>query len=82
MSKVVVTKAVENEKLGWFKVFPDIQDHLGEVQPQRHQGVGQEQGLPQRVNFWKNCIKMGRSGLFRMTRMATSRFLLPTSGGS
>ena len=27
----------------------DSQDHLGEVQHQRHQGVGQEQGLPQRV---------------------------------
>ena len=32
MSKVVETKAVENEKLGWFKVFPDLQDHLGQVQ--------------------------------------------------
>ena len=27
----------------------DNHDHLGEVQHQRHQGVGQEQGLPQRV---------------------------------
>ena len=33
-------------------MFADSQDHLGEVQPQRHQGVGQEQGLPQRVHFW------------------------------
>ena len=31
----------------------DSQDHLGEVQHQRHQGVGQEQGLPQRANLWK-----------------------------
>ena len=43
-------------------MFPDSQDHLGEVQHQRHQGVGQEQGLPQGVNFWKNCIYKGCSG--------------------
>ena len=54
-------------------MFPDSQDHLGEVQPQRHQGVGQEQGLSQRVNFWKNCIIMGCSGLFRMITIAISR---------
>ena len=30
-----------------------VQDHLGEDQHQIHQGVGQEQGLPQRVNFCK-----------------------------
>ena len=52
--KVAEAKYVQHVKLGWFKFFPDIQDHLGEVQPQRHQGVGQEQGLPQRENFWKN----------------------------
>ena len=50
LGKVVVTKAVENEKLGWFKVFPDLQDHLGQVQGQfqcqRQPGVGQEQGQP------------------------------------
>ena len=71
--KVVEAKVVQHVKLGWFQVFPDIQDHLGEVQPQRHQGVGQEQGLPQRVNFWKNCINRGCSGLFRMIIMAISR---------
>ena len=54
--KVVEAKVVQHVKLGWFKVFPDVQDHLGEVQPQRHQGVGQEQGLPQRVNFWKITV--------------------------
>ena len=59
--KVVEAKVVQHVKLGWFQVFPDIQDHLGEVQPQRHQGVGQEQGLPQRVNFWENCISKGCS---------------------
>ena len=61
--KVVEAKVVQHVKLGWFKVFPDIQDHLGEVQPQRHQSVGQEQGLPQRVNFLKNCINKGRLSL-------------------
>ena len=46
--KVVLAKVVQHVKLGWFKVFPDIQDHLAEVQRQRHQGVGQEQGHPQK----------------------------------
>ena len=54
-------------------MFPDNQDHLSEVQPQRPQGVGQDQGLPQRVNFWKNCINRGCLGLFRMIIMAISR---------
>ena len=40
-------------------MFLESQDHLGEVQHQRHQGVGQEQGLSQGVNFWKNCIDKG-----------------------
>ena len=71
--KVVEAKVVQHVKLGWFKVFLDIQDHLGEVQPKRHQGVGQEQGLHQRVNFWKHCIDKGCSGLFRMIMVAISR---------
>ena len=58
----------------------DSQDHLGEVQPQRPQGVGQEQGLPQRVNFWKIALKRGCSGLFRMIIMATSRYLMDSQG--
>ena len=37
-------------------MFTDSQDHLGEVQPQKHQGVGQEKGLPQRVNFGKIAL--------------------------
>ena len=49
--KVVLAKVVQHVKLGWFKVFPDIQDHLAEVQRQRHQGVGQEQGHPQGLIF-------------------------------
>ena len=49
-------------------MFLDSQDHLGEVQPQRPQGVGQEQGLPQTVNFGKHCIKLGCSGLFRIVQ--------------
>ena len=46
-------RIVQDEHNGHFKVFPDSQDHLGEDQHLRHQGVGQEQGLPQRVNFCK-----------------------------
>ena len=37
--------------IGFLKVFPDSQDLLVEVQHQRHQGVGQEQRLPQGVKF-------------------------------
>ena len=59
--------------IGYLKVFPDSQDLLVEVQHQRHQGVRQEQGLRQRVNFWKNCINKSCSGLFRMIIMAISR---------
>ena len=44
---------VQDDYNGHFKVFLDSQDHLGEDQHLRHQGVGQEQGLPQRVSFWK-----------------------------
>ena len=73
LGKVVETKLVQHVKLGWFKVFPDIQDHLGEFQPLRHQGVGQEQGLPQWVNFWENCINNSCLGLFRMIIMAILR---------
>ena len=40
-------------------MFSDSQDHLAEVQPQRYQGAGQEQGLPQRVKLWKNSIDKG-----------------------
>ena len=37
---------VQDDHNGHIKMFPDSQDHLGEVQPQRHQGVGREQVLP------------------------------------
>ena len=47
---------------GNFKVFLASQYHLGEVQLQRHPGVGQEQEHPQKVIFWKNCINKGCSG--------------------
>ena len=66
---------VQDDCNGHFKVCPDSQDNLGEVQPLRHQGVGQDQGLPQRVNFLKSCIYRGYSGLFRMIIMAISRCL-------
>ena len=45
--KVVEAKVVQHVKLGWFQVFPDIQDHLGQAQGHRQPGVGQEQGRPQ-----------------------------------
>ena len=53
--KYVETKDVKHVKLGWFQVFPDIQDHLGQVQGHRQQGVGREQGRPQESIFWESC---------------------------
>ena len=52
-------RIVQDAYNGHFKVCLDSQDHLGEVQHQRHQGVGQEQGLPQRVNFCKKNALLG-----------------------
>ena len=37
---VVEPKVVQHVKLGWFRVFPDFQDHLGQVQGHRQPGVG------------------------------------------
>ena len=42
--KVVEGKVVKDDQLGWFKVFLDIQDHLGQAQGHRQPGVGGEQG--------------------------------------
>ena len=44
--KVVEAKVVQHVKLGWFQIFPDIQDHLGQAKGQRQLGVGREQGRP------------------------------------
>ena len=38
--KVVEAKVVQHVKLGWLKLFPDLQDDLGQVQGHRKQGVG------------------------------------------
>ena len=54
--KVVEAKVVQHVKLGWFQVFPDIQDHLGQAQGHRQTGVGREQGRPQGLNFWESCL--------------------------
>ena len=60
MGKVVLSKAIGNEKLGWFKVFPDLQDHLGQVQGkvqnQIQPGVGQEQGQPKGLISGQSCV--------------------------
>ena len=53
--KVVETRVVQHVKLGWFKVFPDIQDHLGQAQGHRQPGVGQEQGRPQGLISGQSC---------------------------
>ena len=53
--KVVETRVVQHVTVGWFKVFPDIQDHLGQAQGYRQPGVGREQGRPQGLIFGQSC---------------------------
>ena len=59
--KVVEVKIVQHVKLGWFKIFPDIQDHLGQVQGHRQPGVGREQGRPQGLISGQSCCNKGCS---------------------
>ena len=54
--------------MGWFKVFPDLQDHLGQVQGkvqdrQRQPGVGQEQRQPKQLISGQNCKNKSCWGL-------------------
>ena len=53
--KVVEAKVVKHVQLGWFRIFPDLKDHLGEVQGHRQPGVGGEQRRPQGMIFWESC---------------------------
>ena len=46
--KIAVLRVLEDDYISRLKVFFDSQDHLAEVLHQRHQGVGQEQGHPQK----------------------------------
>ena len=59
-AKNVSAKAVGNKELGWFKVFPVLQDYLGQVpgqvQLQRQPGVGREQGQPKVFISGQSCI--------------------------
>ena len=52
---VVEPKVVQHVKLGWFRVFPDLQDHLGQVQGHRQPGVGREQERPQGLISGQSC---------------------------
>ena len=53
---IIMANCDQDDHNGHIKRFPNSQDRLGEVQSQRHQGVGQEKGHPQRVKVSKNCI--------------------------
>ena len=52
-------RIVQGDNYGHLKVFPDSQDHLAEVQPQRHSGVGQEQGHARGLIFFGNVAITG-----------------------
>ena len=43
--KVALIGVVQGNQYDILKLFPDSQDHLGQAQHQRHQGVGQGEGL-------------------------------------
>ena len=49
--KVGLIRVVWGDQFDDFKLFPDSQNNLGQAQNQRHQGVGQGQGLPPRIDF-------------------------------
>ena len=55
LKKVVEGIVVKDDQLGWFKVFPDIQDHLDQAQGHRQPGVGRKQGLPQGLISGQSC---------------------------
>ena len=45
--KIVETKVIGYDENSYFKLFPDVHEHLGEVQSLRHPGVGHwPQGVP------------------------------------
>ena len=59
--KVVEGKVAQDDQQGCFKVFPNIQDHLGQAQCHRQPGVGREQGRPQGLISGQSCCNKGCS---------------------
>ena len=52
---VVETKGVRYDENRYFKWFPDVHDHLGEVQSLGQPGVGHDPGVSQGMTFWLCC---------------------------
>ena len=52
---VVETKVVGYDKNSYLKLFPDVHDHLSEVQSLGHPGVGPDPGVSQEMTFWQCC---------------------------
>ena len=44
--------------MGCSQMFPETQDHLGQVQGLRQPAVGREQGCPQSLTFGQGCCKI------------------------
>ena len=63
---VVITKVMGEDEISYFKLFPDVQDHLGEVQPLRQPGVGHSpRGVP-RNDFLAMLFKQKLLGMKKM----------------
>ena len=52
--KVVLAKVIQHVKLGWFKVFPDIQDHPDHRGSCQQVPGGPEPGHPKGLIFRDN----------------------------
>ena len=65
LDKVVETKLVEDNYIGDFRVFPDSQDHLGEVQgPKTSKSRPWARTTPG-IDFWAKLLKQKLFGMFR-----------------
>ena len=55
------TKVVDSEKLGWFKVFPELQDHLGQVEGQVQGTVVKRKAILMKKWIFKNMYSPWRN---------------------
>ena len=44
-----------DDESNYFNCFPDVHDHLGEIQVLGLQGPGPDQGESQEMTFWQCC---------------------------
>ena len=54
---VVAIKVAGYDENSYFKWFPDVYNHLGEVQSLGQPGVGQDSGVSQELTFFAMLLK-------------------------